>query len=371
MYDVIIIGAGSMGTAASYFLAKQQKRVLCIDAFDPPHTEASHHGETRIIRYAYGEGADYVDLALRAKQLWQELETLTGEQLLLPVGVLNMTDKDAPFLHNVKQSALQHHLHVESLTSTDVNERFHGITIPDTMEAVYEEDAGVLHVERCVSSYRQLAEQHGATYRVHEPVQQLSKKHNKHIVETTHGTYEGKTLIVCAGAWTKQLLDNIHVSLPLTPTRKTFAWFDAPEQYDARHFPAFVLERPKYCFYGFPSIDGSGFKVGKHDGGEAVDPSQPLVPFHDEDLAHLQTFVDTYMPQVGTYKYGKECKYNMTPDEDFIIDTLPTDSSIVIATGFSGHGFKFSSAIGELLAMMAMKQDVPYNLQRFSIHRFL
>lgn len=369
MYDVIIIGAGSIGSAASYFLAKEGKNVLCIDAFDPPHTEGSHHGDTRIIRYAYGEGADYVALALRAGELWRELEVEANEQLLLQTGVLNMANRDALFLQNVQASAQQHGISVEALSAQDVAARFSGITLPDEMRALYEADSGVLRVEACVAAYRTLAEKAGATFHVNEPVIHIETGDVQRIT-TNKCTYEAKRLIVCAGSYSKQLLDGAHISLPLSPTRKTFAWFHAPTLYDAATFPAFVLERENYCYYGFPSIDGSGYKVGRHDGGEPIDPTQPRAPFNDEDLIELEYFITTYMPEVGELIVGKECMYNMTPDEDFIIDALPQNDKVVIATGFSGHGFKFSSAIGELLMHMTTNQPIVYNLARFSLQRF-
>lgn len=369
MYDVIIIGAGSMGSAASYFLAKQGNSVLCIDAFDPPHTEGSHHGETRIIRYAYGEGTDYVKLALRAGQLWQELEHTLGEQLLLQTGVLNMANMDAAFLQNVEASARLHNIPIEALSAADVTARFSGITLPDDMRALYEASSGVLRVEACVAGYRQLAEAAGAHMRVNEPVTAIEHGDVQRVT-TIHQTYEAKKIIVCAGAYCKDLLAKAHIHVPLSPTRKTFAWFDAPALYDAAHFPAFVLERDNYCYYGFPNIDGAGYKIGRHDSGDAIDAHAPLTPFNEEDLIELEYFLTTYMPHVGELKFGKECKYNMTPDEHFIIDTLPTNDRVIIATGFSGHGFKFSSAIGELLAMMATNEPIPYDLSRFSMTRF-
>lgn len=369
MYDVLIIGAGSMGSAASYFLAKEGKNVLCIDAFDPPHTEGSHHGETRIIRYAYGEGTDYVQLALRAGELWRELEQQVGKQLFIQTGMLNIANDGATFLQNIEKSATMHNIAIESLLPTDVHNRFAGITLPDDMTAVYEASSGVLRVEDCISSYRQVAETAGATFRMNEPVKAIETGTTQRVT-TIHGTYEAAVIIVCAGAYSKQLLQTANIDVPLTPTRKTFAWFEASELYDASQFPAFLLERDNYCYYGFPSIDGSGYKVGRHDGGQPIDITQPLQPFNDDDLVELEYFITTYMPQVGAFKFGKECKYNMTDDEHFIIDTLPDNDNVILATGFSGHGFKFSSAIGELLCHLATKQPTAYDLSRFSLTRF-
>ena len=367
-FDCIIVGAGSMGMAAAYFLAKAGKKVCAIDAYNPPHTNGSHHGETRIIRYAYGEGVEYVPLALRAATLWQQLERQVNKPLLLQTGVVNIGDKENPFVQTVIESAEKFDLPLEVLNAEEMMKRWPGIQVQDNMIAAFEPTSGVLLVEECVAAYKELAVNEGATLRMNEPVQHISFG-NTVTVTTSVGTYEADTCIVCAGAWTNKLLQQFN--LPLSPIRKTFAWFEAEETlYGEENFPAFTVELGDACYYGFPSIDGAGYKIGRHDGGETINPDEELREFDESDTADLRQFIDTYMPQVGPLKAGKVCKYTMTPDEHFIIDFLPQQSNVVVASGFSGHGFKFASAVGEMLAQMVTDGKPQLSNELFKLNRF-
>ncbi|MCL1696675.1 MULTISPECIES: N-methyl-L-tryptophan oxidase [unclassified Lysinibacillus] len=370
IYDVIVIGAGSMGMAAGYHLAKAGKNVLMLDAFNPPHEEGSHHGETRIIRFAYGEGASYVPFVKRAGELWRELETLTSEALFLQTGVINVGEETHPFIQNVKTSAKLYDLALEQYSAAEAMEKWPGLSLPKNFVACFEPTAGVLRVEACISAYKKLALEAGATLHTNEKVQSINAGAIVR-VQTATNIYEAKHLIVTAGAWTTELLQTMDIAIPVTPTRKTFAWFEADEQlYREDIFPAYCFEFADSMYYGFPSIDGAGLKLGRHDGGEAINPNEPLCPFDEQDSVDLQNFIQRFMPQHGALKYGKTCKYSMTPDENFIIDFLPEHQNIVIAAGFSGHGFKFSSAVGEVLADLTLHGKSKQDLSLFKLSRF-
>lgn len=369
-YDVIVIGAGSMGMAAGYFLAKAGKQVLLIDAFHPPHTEGSHHGETRIIRFAYGEGASYVPFVKRAGDLWRELEQQANETLFLQTGVMNIGEASHSFIQNVVTSAALYNLPLEQYSAAEAMEKWPGLALPENFVACFEPTAGVLRVEACINAYKKLALASGATLHIHEKVQSIETDDLVRVL-TDKGVYEAKQLIVTAGAWTTELLQTIDVPLPVTPIRKTFAWFEADENlYNEEVFPAYCFELGNATYYGFPSIDKAGLKLGRHDGGEAINPNEPLRPFDEQDTVDLQHFIHRFMPQHGPLKFGKTCKYAMTPDEDFIIDFLPTHKHIIVAAGFSGHGFKFSSAVGEVLADLALHGKSKQDLSLFKLSRF-
>lgn len=373
-YDHIIVGAGSMGVAAGYFLAKKGQRVLLLDAFNPPHDQASHHGETRLIRYAYGEGLYYVPMALRAKELWEDLQQQTDEMIFHQTGIINIGYKDHPFMNNVIASAKQFHLPLEVMQADDIQKRWKGLQIPEQLIGCFEPTSGVLRVENCIRSYRTLAVRLGATIRTNSKVVDVQSKDG--IVEVTVASGErftANTAIISVGAWAKQLLHALHLELPLQPTRKTFAWYEADEAlYDEQHFPGFAFDFDGEAYYGFPSIEGAGLKMGRHDGGDAIHPDDARIPFGDvaTDASDLHTFLQTYMPNVGPLKFGKTCMYSMTPDEDFIIDRHPQHSNITIAAGFSGHGFKFASVVGEILSELAMNEKPQFDLTPFSINRF-
>lgn len=374
-YEVIIVGAGSMGMAAGYYLARQGVRTLLLDTYDPPHTMGSHHGDTRIIRHAYGEGKQYVPLALRAQQLWQELEIVSGTKLFEQTGVLSAGPLKDSFLQEIRESAETYSLPLEVLRASEVNERWPGISLPDHYYACLETSSGVLYSEKCISAYREQAIAAGATLLTHTPVTAIQPDGDGVIVHTEAHTYRAGKLLLSAGAWNPALLASLDLSLPLSPTRKTVAWFGSDEDlYSADKFPAFIFKlADETSYYGFPSIDQAGVKIGRHDGGVEIDPDRLERTFGAllSDEGDVRSFLETYMPQAaGALRQGRVCIYTMTPDEHFIIDRHPEYSQIVIAAGFSGHGFKFASAVGEAASELLTQGKSTHDLSMFSLQRF-
>jgi len=372
-YDVIIVGAGSMGMAAGYYLSRTNQSILLLDAHNPPHDQASHHGETRIIRHAYGEGEAYVPLALTAQRLWYELEQISGRSLFLNTGVLNAGQRSSHSMQTIIKSAQQYDLPLEILTAEEVKTRWSGLTMPDDYIGCFEPTSGVLKCEECIEAYRDLAVANGVDIRTNAKVTTLTARANGVDVTVGPDTYLANALIVAAGAWSGPLLEQIGLSLPLRPVRKTFAWFKAEEEvFNDTLFPAFAFDTPAGYYYGFPSIGRAGLKIGRHDGGIPVDPNQPRRPFGQEtgDLTDLQQFTNTFMPAIDTLSHGKTCLYTMTPDEDFIIDLHPDYPHIAIAAGFSGHGFKFSSLVGKVLSELIVEKSTTEPIAPFSIKRF-
>lgn len=373
-YNHIVIGAGSMGMAAGYFLAKGGGKTLLLDAFNPPHDKASHHGGTRLIRYAYGEGLEYVPFALRAGALWHELAEKTDKEIFHQTGVINVGDKETPFVQNVIASAHKFNLPLEVFTASEVNEKWPGLQLPENFLGCFEPTSGVLHIENCIAAYRELAVKEGAQIRTNSRVVQIDAQSDKVTIQNSDGaTFTADSVVISVGAWAGDLLKQLDLNLPLNPIRKTFAWYDASEAlYSENNFPGFAFQLGEASYYGFPSIDGAGLKMGRHDGGDSVDPDSEKRPFGDipEDADDLTQFLSTYMPSVGSLKMGKTCMYTMTPDEDFIIDLHPDYKNIAIAAGFSGHGFKFASAVGEVLSELITKGSTELDITPFSINRF-
>ena len=372
-YDVIIVGAGSMGMAAGYYLSRTNQSILLLDAHNPPHDQASHHGETRIIRHAYGEGEAYVPLALTAQRLWYELEQISGRSLFLNTGVLNAGQRSSHSMQTIIKSAQQYDLPLEILTAEEVKTRWSGLTMPDDYIGCFEPTSGVLKCEECIEAYRDLAVANGVDIRTNAKVTTLTAHANGVDVTVGTDTYSADALIVAAGTWSGPLLEQTGLSLPLSPVRKTFAWFKAEEEvFNDTVFPAFAFDTPAGYYYGFPSIGRAGLKIGRHDGGIPVDPNQPRRPFGQEtgDLTDLQQFTNTFMPAIDTLAHGKTCLYTMTPDEDFIIDLPPDYPHIAIAAGFSGHGFKFSSLVGKVLSELIVEKSTVEPIAPFSIKRF-
>lgn len=371
IYDVIVVGAGSMGMSAGYELARRGVKVLLVDAFDPPHKEGSHHGDTRLIRHAYSGDPTYIDLALRADTLWQELEQLSGSELLVRSGVLNLADSKVYSFGGRVAEAQQRGVKAELLEAAEIRRRWPGLTLPESFTAMYEPEAGYLYSERCISAYRKLALAHGAELLTDTPVLNVTAREGSVTVHTAGGEIHGASAILSAGAWFSGLAP--FVQLPIKAVRKVVGWFESSPDYAAGSFPGFTLGAEKGGYYGFPGIGGAGLKIGRHDTGQEWKPGEPLRPFgsEDSDEGDLRRVLEAYMPgAAGRLLKGSVCKYEHTPDEDFIIDRHPLHSNVLIAGGFSGHGFKFSSVVGEILADLAISGATGHNISPFALSRF-
>lgn len=360
-----------MGMSAGYHLAKRGVKTLLIDAFDPPHTEGSHHGEPRLIRHAYSGDPTYIDMALRAHVLWNEAEEQTGTKLLVKSGVLNLADSAVYSFSDRLPEAERRKVRVEGLNAKEIRKRWPAINVPDSFEAMYEPDAGYLYSEQCITAYRQLALAHGAELLTNTPVLNVTARDGSVTVHTKNGDYHGATAILSAGAWFGAL--EPFIALPIKAIRKVVGWFQSAPAFDAGSFPGFTLGTAEGGYYGFPSIGGAGLKIGRHDTGLEWKPGETLAPFgsEDSDEADLRRVLEAYMPgAAGRLLKGAVCKYEHSPDEDFIIDHHPFHSNVLLAGGFSGHGFKFSSVVGEILADLAIDVRSRQNIHPFRLSRF-
>lgn len=380
-YDTIVVGAGIMGSAAGYYLALAGQRVLLIDAYDPPHMYGSHHGDTRLFRHAYSADPVYVRLALQADQGWQTLEAESGIPLLTRTGVLNMYPADSAAYRGKLASARRFGLDVAALDAEELRRAWPGLSLPDHYGGLYERQGGVLASEACVCAFRALAERHGAATLTHAPVREIAlascasgtaRADAPVVVQAAGGVYRADRLLLTAGADCAGLLPG--VALPVAKVRKAVAWFRADERrFAAERFPAFNYEGPEGEFYGFPSIAGSGVKVGRHDGGTAGAPGEPLAPFGAEpaDEAELRAFLRARLPgAAGARLRGAVCCYERTPDEHFVLDRQPEHEHVYMAVGFSGHGFKFAPAIGALMCEWITTGRTREDLSFFSLRRF-
>ena len=373
LYDVAIIGAGTMGMAAGAFLAQQDAKTLLIDAFDPPHLNGSHHGDTRLIRHAYGEGRQYVALVLRAQQLWEELERQTGSKIFEKTGVIGLGPKESPFLLETIAAARKYNLPLEILNSTEIKERWPGFSVPEHFIGCFETESGIIYSENAIRAYKEIALANGAHFMPNTPVQHIDLHDAKGVKISTERTeFHAKKVIVTAGAWAARLLPDL--KLPIQPTRKAVAWFQAPHAlYDAAHFPSFYVEDHDKKFYGFPSLNGTGLKIGRSDGGQAIDPHLQKQNFglYDADEGDLRHFLESYLPGAnGKLEQGKTCLYTLSSDNDFIVDFHPENDRVIFACGFSGHGFKFGSVMGEVLSQMALAGRSEFDISIFSLKRF-
>lgn len=363
-YDVIVIGTGSMGAAACWFLAKRGHRVLGLEQFDVPHEKGSHAGQTRIIRKAYFEHADYVPLLDRAYENWRSFEKETGTRLYYPTGVLYMGKRDNADIKGVRNSAALHNIPIENWTQEQCRNKYPAFHMPPDFDAIFEPDAGFVTPEPTVERFAREAERHGAAIRTQATVRKWKQEGSIITVTTEEERFTCDKLIITAGAWTSQLLPELRTTLQVT--RQLLAWVEPPdpEAFSLERFPCWFVEDPMLgTFYGFPVLQAGkfkgpiGLKLAHHYPGIPCGPDDigGEVGYAEEEK--LQTFLRTYLPGAGENIVAvKHCLYTYSPDAHFIIDHLPdTEKRVVVACGFSGHGFKFVPAVGEILADLAMK----------------
>ena len=371
-FDTIVIGIGGMGSAAVYHLARRGQRVLGLERFDIPHSMGSSHGVTRIIRLAYYEDPSYVPLLRRAYELWRELETKVGEQLLHITGSLDAGPADSQCFQGSLASCQEHALPHDVLTGAEINHRFPGYRLPNDHLAVLQPDGGYLLSERCIVAHVTAAQAHGAEIHAREKVLGWEPRADGIRVTTDHGVYEADKLIVSAGAWVGELLPGLK---PVTtPERQVLAWLQPsrPKHFEPATFPVFNLQVDEGRYYGFPVVSVPGFKFGKyHHFSEAVDPETVNREATADDELLLRSFAERYFPSgVGPTMALRTCMFTNAPDEHFILDLHPEDSRVVVASPCSGHGFKFCSVVGEITADLAETGETRHDISLFSIGRF-
>ncbi len=368
VYDLIVVGSGSVGAAAGLYATQAGLKVLMIDRHHPPHQQGSHHGETRLIRHAYGEGAYYVPMILRAQQLWDQLETDCGERIMHRCGVINLAPDDSTFMRNIRHSVSQFTLETETLSGDDVTRRWPQLSVPPGYSGIFEPRSGYLKSELAIRHMIRLAKEAGCAQLFNCGVDSLEERDGLQWVSTADGDFCARKLLLSAGTWVKSLLP----SLPITPVRKVFAWHQADGRYSENNrFPAFTVETPDGGqFYGFPA-DNNAIKIGKHNGGQTITSPEQRKSFGSvaEDGSELFSFLRQFLPGVGVCLRGEACTYDNTQDENFIIDTLPGSPDRLIISGLSGHGFKFSTVLGEIAADFAQDKSSQFDLSPFSLSR--
>ncbi|MCI0416963.1 N-methyl-L-tryptophan oxidase [bacterium] len=370
-FDVAILGTGTMGSAAAYFLSKSGLKVVAFERFRMVHEMGSHSGSTRIIRHAYHESPDYVPLVLRSDELWRELEKITARQLLIRTGGIDLGPVEGTVVDQALLACRTHSLPYEHLNATEVLRRWPQFNIPDNWHACFDPNMGFLMVDDCIAAYANAAKSLGA--RIHENEQVLSFDCASAIrIHTDKGDYEAGKMVVCAGAWNQKLLRDLH--LPLTIKRKALVWLQTqnPENFEVGKFPIFLTDTPVGLLYGFPIHKHPGLKIANHhDAGPAVDPDYVDREFHSGDAKDARDFALRHLRGVtSNVLEGKICLYTLTPDEDFLIDLHPENKNVAIAAGFSGHGFKFAPVVAEILSDLVQKGTTDHPVQKFQLSRF-
>ncbi len=379
-FDVIVIGIGSMGSSACYHLARAGYKVLGLEKFKIGHENGAHTGQSRIIRKAYFEAPEYVPLLENAYTNWKELEEKTGEQLYYQTGLLYIGQPNNILIKGMKQSATLYKVPIELIAAKEIKKRFPAFRVPSGFDVVYEPGAGFIPPEKAIRLYAAQAQLAGAEIHIKENVMRWEMKGNHCIVTTGKREYKCNKLIITTGPWSAKMIPAVENKLSIT--RQFIAWVKMKKEktFDLGNFPCWMIaddERPG-PYYGFPALptdkfgEPGGMKMAHHFPGELVNPDQVNRQATPEDEKNIVDALEKYFP--GSYETihsSKTCLYANSPDENFIVDHLPGyDERVVIGCGFSGHGFKFVSIIGQILSDLAMKGKTEQAINFLKLNRF-
>ncbi len=384
-HDVIVVGLGAMGAGATYQLAKRGQAVLGLDMYPLGHHEGSSHGHHRMIRRS-AVRPELDQMAGRAFELWRELEAESGQNIMNLIGEVVLADSPAGTARHLRHRAPVDERQIvdaftyestvgnqcELLDETALRERFPGFNLRDGMVATYEANGGFLRPEVGIAAHLEVAERHGATIRRPEAVSGWRADGCGVAVTTATETYRADRLVLAAGPWSSELLDDF--KLPLQVVRIVNAYFapTRPEIWTAeRGAPDFRLMVAEGSFYGIPSVERLGLKIGRHDEGQATTARTIRRAVDAAEIDYLRAVLDEYMPGAsGPVTHVITCMYTMTPDEQYIVESHPALPQVVYGCGCSGTSYKFSGVIGEMLADLALDGTSSYDTNFMSSARF-
>jgi sarcosine oxidase len=373
MYDVIVIGVGSMGSSACYHLAKKGAKVLGIEQFTITHENGSHTGESRLIRQAYFEHSDYVPLLRKAYEGWSAIQKESKRQLYWETGLAYFGLPDSEMLEGVLSSANLYDIPIQQFSTDQINSKWPQFNLPKGYTGLLEPEAGLLKPELAIQTLVNLAMKCGAEIHSNEQMLGWEMENNFVKITTNKSNYHAKKIIFTAGAFSEKLLKT-KASLKVT---QQFIGWTAPlgrNEYSLGNFPCWMISElgKPGPYYGFPEIDKGGLKIAYHREGEVLTTDLDFDVLEKMESKILNEVLRNYLPNVRSeIEVIKRCKYTYSSDQNFIIDQLSGyDNKVILAAGFSGHGFKFVPVIGAALADLALEEGTDLPIEFLGLDRF-
>ena len=374
-FNVIVVGLGGMGSAATYQLAKRGLRALGLEQYTLNHPMGSSYGHSRVIRQAYFESPAYVPLIQRAYELWQQLQEESGESILRITGGLMLGEPASAVYRGSLDSAIEHSLNHEVLDANAIRSRFPELTPTDEL-GMFEQIAGIIRPERAIDAHLSIAQQNDAELHFEEPILDWKSDSKSVVVRTQKREYSASKLVLTVGAWAPQFFG---LELPLRVTQQTLFWFEPFSGFDLfrpPHFPVYIWQVSQDSeIYGFPWLalpgEPRGVKVAFFYRDLVIDPNSIRTPVESHEIDEMRDVLRTRIPNLpGKLVHAQRCLYTETPDHHFIIDRHPEYPNVILASPCSGHGYKFCSVVGEILADLVERDASRHSLDLFSIDRF-
>jgi sarcosine oxidase len=373
-YDVIVIGCGGIGSAAAYWLSRAAgAEVLALEQFALGHDRGESQDHSRIVRLAYHAPA-YTALTRETFVAWAAVEQEAGLRLVTRTGGIDLElVEGAPrYLNHYAEAMRAAAIPFEPLSAAEVRARWPQFELPDAVQALFQPDAGLVDARRANAAHVALARARGATILADTPVRGITPIAGGVEVQTDAATFRASRLVITAGPWSNQVLRPVGVTLPLTVTQEQVTYFQTPHlrEFSPEHFPIWIWHGDaRDCFYGFPVYGEVATKAGQDVGGEVVSADARTFERNPRADADLRRFLERYIPRsLGPELYTKTCLYTLTPDRDFVIDTLPGHPQIAIAIG-AGHAFKFAGLIGKILSQLALEGRTEHPIEAFRLDR--
>jgi sarcosine oxidase len=363
----VVVGAGAMGSAAAYHLARRGEPVVLVEQFALGHDRGSSHGAARITRHSYAD-PHYARLMPAAFAAWRTLEADAGQNVYLRTGGVSLCPAGVDYVAHVAASLAEIGVAHRRFSGRELRRAYPVFGVSDDTDVVFEPDAGMLAAARAVALEIELARRLGGPRTQvleAEPVRTIDVEADRPTVVTDRHRIEAERLIVTAGAWTRRLFPRF--SPLLRPTRQRVLYFRPADAaaYEPGRFPVFIVKEAgtESDFYGMPAFLGNGVKAARH-GGPETDPDVDERTVTEDDQAVVRRFLRRYLPGLAEAAVDRTetCLYTVAPDDHFRLDLLPGRKDVIVASPCSGHGFKFSCLIGSILADLALQQKSQYDL---------
>jgi sarcosine oxidase len=364
----VIIGAGAMGSAAAYHLARRGEPVLLIEQFTLGHDRGSSHGAARITRHSYADPA-YARLMPAAFQAWRALEADAGQPLYVRTGGVSFSSEGVDYVAQVAANLEEMHVPHRRMTGAEWNRANPAFALPVDHDVVFEPDAGMLAAARAVALQVALARAHGGSRTqvlADTPARRIDLDGPRPVIVTDEHKIVADRLIVAAGGWIKHLLPAIAERLEVTRQQVLYFRPIDPAPFEIGRFPVFIFKGAGdlEAFYGMPMFQGLGVKVARH-GGPVTDPDVEDRTVDEEYRSLVRGFLRDHMPALATapIDHTEVCLYTVAPDYRFLVDLLPGREDVLVASPCSGHGFKFSCLVGRVLADLATRGETEVGIE--------
>jgi sarcosine oxidase len=365
-FDVAVVGMGALGSAAAYHLARKGVDVVAFEQFELGHVRGASHDTSRIIRTSYGKPA-YVRLGQAAYEDWADFEAVAGEKFVTVTGGLVFCPVEGPYAAGDFTSSLDLvGIPYELLGASQVRSRWPQFAIPENVETVYTPDSGIVHAARSVAALQMQARAHGAVIRDRTPVERLSSGGSGVVVHTANGDVRARKVVLATDAWTNRLLEPLDAGISLVTMQEQVTYFKPvdPDAFDRDRFPVWIWE-DTFCFYGFPTYGEPTIKAARDRSDNLMTPEGRTFVPSSELLEQLSSFMGSTIPGSGPTLRTVTCQYAITPDRRFVIGPLEQYPDVIVALG-AGHAFKFTPAIGRILAELAVDGGTGDDISAFA-----